>query len=245
MIQENETITKEALSVDFNAQYWETKYSLNPRNIPPFLASVASKVLVAGKYLTVVRGISGVTLQELKKGGERFQLGVKDISRHVPDENDSGDDDDPLRHSGYHQNEIIHNSQNDNVNYSTAPSNSHTHMEAPTQPFTSSTKESLTKSSHEHPQLKYSPSDPDSLSRALENCHRANSRALLQLLEGRYHLSSHLRSLRRFFLLEHGDFFLQLMDAAKEELSKDVNEIRLSLVQVLLIPTMNISCHQL
>jgi hypothetical protein len=32
---------------------------------------------------------------------------------------------------------------------------------------------------------------------------------LLRLLESGYGLSSHLSSLRRFFLLEHGDFFIQ------------------------------------
>ena len=30
------------------------------------------------------------------------------------------------------------------------------------------------------------------------------------LLEEQYNLSTHLRSLRRFFLLEHGDFFIQV-----------------------------------
>jgi hypothetical protein len=34
------------------------------------------------------------------------------------------------------------------------------------------------------------------------------------LLEEQYSLSSHLRSLRRFFLLEHGDFFIQVLHAA-------------------------------
>lgn len=33
------------------------------------------------------------------------------------------------------------------------------------------------------------------------------------LLEEQYSLSSHLRSLRRFFLLEHGDFFIQVNSA--------------------------------
>jgi hypothetical protein len=59
-----------------------------------------------------------------------------------------------------------------------------------------------------------------SLAHAVEEAYAFSSRALLRLLEQQYGLSGHLRSLRRFFLLEHGDFFIQFMDIA-DEVSSD------------------------
>jgi hypothetical protein len=61
--------------------------------------------------------------------------------------------------------------------------------------------------------------------RAIESAYAYSSRALLRLLEERYLLSGQLRSLRRFFLLEHGDFFTQFMDVAEDELKREVSPI--------------------
>ena len=66
--------------------------------------------------------------------------------------------------------------------------------------------------------------EPDNLSvltRAVTNVYSFSSRALLRMLEEQHGLSAHLRSLRRFFLLEHGDFFTQFMDTAEGELRRE------------------------
>ena len=47
-------------------------------------------------------------------------------------------------------------------------------------------------------------------------------------------MSSHLVSLSRFFLLEHGDFFVQFMDTAGVELRRDVKDIAVHRIQTLL-----------
>lgn len=72
-----------------------------------------------------------------------------------------------------------------------------------------------------------------SLSRAIQDAYVLSSRALLKILDARG-LRSHMISLRRFFLLEHGDFFTQFMDTAEEELRRDVKDVALSRVQGLL-----------
>ena len=74
----------------------------------------------------------------------------------------------------------------------------------------------------------------DKLFRSIEDCYQYSSRALLLLLEKQYSLSTHLRSLRRFFLFEHGDFFTQFLDLASDELRKESKSIRLTGVQNLL-----------
>ena len=61
-----------------------------------------------------------------------------------------------------------------------------------------------------------------------------SSRALLRLLEEQFGLSSHLKSLRRFFLLEHGDFFTQFMDTAEGELRREAKDISVLRVKALL-----------
>lgn len=70
--------------------------------------------------------------------------------------------------------------------------------------------------------------------RLIDAAYALSSRALLRLLEERHGLASHLATLRRFFLLEHGDFFIQFMDIAETELRRDVKEISLPRIQGLL-----------
>ena len=73
-----------------------------------------------------------------------------------------------------------------------------------------------------------------SINTAIDEACSLSSRALLKLLQERHGLSFHLRSLRRFFLLEHGDFFIQFMDTAEDELRVEVKDITVSRIQNLL-----------
>ena len=72
-----------------------------------------------------------------------------------------------------------------------------------------------------------------SLSQAIHEAYLLSSRALLRILDARG-LRSHMISLRRFFLLEHGDFFTQFMDTAEEKLRREVKDVHLGRVQGLL-----------
>ena len=74
----------------------------------------------------------------------------------------------------------------------------------------------------------------NALSREVDAAYLFSSRALLLLLEERHGLASHLSSLRKFFLLENGDFFIQFMDVAESELCREVRDITVSRVQSLL-----------
>ena len=154
LIEEDQSLSREALAQDFNAQYWENRYTLRSSMIPRMLESMAGKALTAGKYLNVVRG-----------------LGARARGLELP----------PLP--------VI--------------------------------------------QMDLS-GDQSKTFAAIESAYAFSSRALLQILEDSYGLYVHLRSLRRFFLLENGDFFVQLMDSASEELRKDMREVSLTRMQTLL-----------
>ncbi|KAK8949866.1 hypothetical protein KSP40_PGU012307 [Platanthera guangdongensis] len=53
-IAENKSLQKESLTLDYDAKYWQQRYSLKD-NIPSFLSSAAGMILTTGKYLNVMR----------------------------------------------------------------------------------------------------------------------------------------------------------------------------------------------
>jgi gamma-tubulin complex component 2 len=55
MIQEKSNITKDKVKDDFNDVYWEQRYTLHHHTVPSFLEPYKEKILLAGKYLNVLR----------------------------------------------------------------------------------------------------------------------------------------------------------------------------------------------
>ncbi|KAK4480208.1 hypothetical protein RD792_013270 [Penstemon davidsonii] len=53
-IAENKALQKESLTQDYDAKYWQQRYSLKD-DIPSFLANAAETILTTGKYLNVMR----------------------------------------------------------------------------------------------------------------------------------------------------------------------------------------------
>ncbi|KAF4126755.1 gamma-tubulin complex component 2 [Geosmithia morbida] len=60
LIKEQKSIRRERLEQDYTDEYWERRYTIRENDVPPQLASVKDKVLLAGKYLNVVRECGGV-----------------------------------------------------------------------------------------------------------------------------------------------------------------------------------------
>lgn len=61
LVKEQKSIKRERLAEDYTDDYWERRYTLRD-NVPPQLESVQHKVLLAGKYLNVVRECGGVDI---------------------------------------------------------------------------------------------------------------------------------------------------------------------------------------
>lgn len=168
-IQENVTMTREALQEDFNAHYWEGRYTLRRRHTPKILRNHAEKALTAGKYLNVIRDcLTGITVHDTYDGDETLPVD-ESVFAAIPER-----------------------------------------------------------------ELTFDIDGTTQLVGAIEFAYQNSSNNLLKLLEEKYNLSSHIRSLRRFFLLEHGDFFLQFMDTANEELSREAKDVAIGRVQSLL-----------
>ncbi|KAI9844441.1 MAG: hypothetical protein M1838_002177 [Thelocarpon superellum] len=60
LVKEQKSIRRERLEEDYTDEYWEKRYTLRESDVPPQLEGVKDKVLLAGKYLNVVRECGGV-----------------------------------------------------------------------------------------------------------------------------------------------------------------------------------------
>ncbi|KAI4286789.1 MAG: hypothetical protein L6R35_003958 [Caloplaca aegaea] len=64
LIKEQKSIKREKLEEDFTDEYWEKRYTIRDLEVPPQLEAVKEKVLLAGKYLNVVRECGGVDISK-------------------------------------------------------------------------------------------------------------------------------------------------------------------------------------
>ncbi|KAL8639342.1 MAG: hypothetical protein Q9228_003621, partial [Teloschistes exilis] len=62
LIKEQKSIGRENLDIDYTDEYWEKRYTIREPEVPPQLGAVKQKVLLAGKYLNVVRECGGVDI---------------------------------------------------------------------------------------------------------------------------------------------------------------------------------------
>lgn len=64
LIREQKSIKREGLEQDYTDEYWEKRYTIREGDVPPQLEAVKEKVLLAGKYLNVVRECGGVDISK-------------------------------------------------------------------------------------------------------------------------------------------------------------------------------------
>jgi gamma-tubulin complex component 2 len=67
LIKEQKWIKRDKLEEDYTDEYWEKRYTIRENEVPPQLDSVRDKVLLAGKYLNVVRECGGVDISKAVK----------------------------------------------------------------------------------------------------------------------------------------------------------------------------------
>ncbi|CAK3878590.1 Spindle pole body component alp4 [Lecanosticta acicola] len=60
LIKEQKSIRREGLEQDYTDEYWEKRYTIRQDVLPPQLDVLKDKVLLAGKYLNVVRECGGI-----------------------------------------------------------------------------------------------------------------------------------------------------------------------------------------
>ncbi|KAK7515061.1 Spc98 family-domain-containing protein [Phyllosticta citriasiana] len=65
LIKEQKSIKRERLDQDYTDEYWEKRYTIRDNLVPPQLEGLKDKVLLAGKYLNVVRECGGVDVSKV------------------------------------------------------------------------------------------------------------------------------------------------------------------------------------
>lgn len=65
LIKEQKSIRRDRLEQDYTDDYWERRYTMRDHDIPPQLQGLKDKVLLAGKYLNVVRECGGVDVSKV------------------------------------------------------------------------------------------------------------------------------------------------------------------------------------
>ena len=65
LVREQKSIRRERLEEDYTDEYWERRYTIRDQDVPPQLEGVKDKVLLAGKYLNVVRECGGVDVSKV------------------------------------------------------------------------------------------------------------------------------------------------------------------------------------
>ncbi|KAI8642320.1 Spc98 family-domain-containing protein [Parasitella parasitica] len=68
MVLERKSVKKENLKEDYNDTYWETRYTIREGSVPGFLEPMKNQILLAGKFLNVVRecGVRIANSQEMQ-----------------------------------------------------------------------------------------------------------------------------------------------------------------------------------
>ena len=56
MIRERKDLSRDELRSDYNANYWDKRYTIRGVMVPWFLKPCADQILTTGKYLNVIRG---------------------------------------------------------------------------------------------------------------------------------------------------------------------------------------------
>lgn len=64
LIKEQKSIKREVLEQDYTDEYWDKRYTIREADVPPQLLALKDKVLLAGKYLNVVRECGGVDISK-------------------------------------------------------------------------------------------------------------------------------------------------------------------------------------
>ncbi|KAF7502579.1 hypothetical protein GJ744_005470 [Endocarpon pusillum] len=64
LIGERSGIKRERMDEDYTDEYWEKRYYIRDREVPTQLEAVKEKILLAGKYLNVVRECGGVNISK-------------------------------------------------------------------------------------------------------------------------------------------------------------------------------------
>ncbi|RUS24463.1 Spc98 family-domain-containing protein, partial [Jimgerdemannia flammicorona] len=223
MVQEKKNVKKENLKEDFNDAYWEMRYTPRDNAVPAFLEPLSKKILLAGKYLNVIRecgiNIIGPTmLQGAEEEDENAAMASGTAEGGAAwqgfDNAQGGEEERPARGGG--------------------------------------AERRAGRGGRGEVSVVFEGGGCGVVMRLVDRCGVDNSMAesissdvcvrgmcyanktLLDMLLKNQQLIPRLRSLKHYFFLDQSDFLTPFLDVAKEELKKPHREVSLTRLQSLL-----------
>jgi gamma-tubulin complex component 2 len=234
MIAVNETQSRADLVADFNTKYWAQRYTVRGEMVPIFLQRAAEKILTTGKYLNVLRGCGAAGEARLKASRRRMidsfsAVHAANASSSTNSASSTGNEgsydfggDKTKDASGTLLDDVVA-AQGGNLQETATVGEEQQVLSVP----------ALSASSSSAQPLRYEAGERANID-AIERASQFASKALLDLLLTDNQLLLRLRSLKHYFLVDQGDFFVHFMDAAEEELRRSTSDISHARLEFLL-----------
>jgi gamma-tubulin complex component 2 len=203
MISVNRDQSRADLLADFNTKYWASRYTVRGEMVPIFLQRAAEKILTTGKYLNVLRGCGIVGENRLKETRKLWILKNDRKGSRSPVTTTSTSI--SVTSAGIVGSNGGNSSGNETKTGETNNSNSDIKWA-------------------EKRKLQYDNGERSNID-SIENAYHFSSKALLDLLLRDHQLLQRLKSLKHYFLVDQGDFFVHFMDAAEDELRRSTSDI--------------------
>ncbi|KAI8089941.1 gamma-tubulin complex component protein [Halteromyces radiatus] len=208
MVLEKRNVKKENIKEDFNDAYWEMRYTVREGEfVPCFLEPLKQQILLAGKYLNVVREC-GVNIA---KPEEMLDI----MSQDQPQQ----------------QLQLSSSLSSSSLSSSGTPKQNHQ------EPFIfrgSNAGKNTDISQVAARNDVWLAVDGGKFIKNLDIAYRYANHTLLNLLLKEQQLTPRLRSLKHYFFLDQSDFLTSFLDLAKDELKQPAQDIPLARLQSLL-----------
>ncbi|CAO3622233.1 unnamed protein product [Cunninghamella blakesleeana] len=206
MVLEKQNVKKENLKEDFNDAYWEMRYTIRQGGlVPVFLEPLKQQILLAGKFLNVVREC-GVSIAKPDEMLDTLSQNIFTIEQQLQQNQRSS--------------RIFTNNENNDSQAYVYRRNSPTNNSNLSQVATRNDV--------------WAAVEGGVFIKNLEVAYKYANRTLLHLLLNEQQLTARLRSLKHYFFLDQADFLTSFLDLAKDELKKTAQEIPLTRLQSLL-----------
>ncbi len=196
--------------------FWEKKFILNITNTPVFLNDIKDKILFIGKCLNILRECKIEFICPFENEFDKFLLETKNPKNQMQDIISNGKNFDENIHK--YNNENLNNSyhksnlyiMNNNINNNTI--NLNTGYNAKVNVYSNSKKTSI-----------FEADIIIEFRNLIDKIYNWSNRTLKAILFQEYNIISILKSIKKFYFMECGDFYNHLIDTTDEILLQEKN----------------------
>ena len=197
---------KENVKESYLDLFWEMKFKLNNLHVPEFLNRVAEKILFIGKSLNIIRETGKIIQCPFEKEFESFST-KEEGNKIINNKKNFFDDNNNI--NGYNNNGNKNNNLN-NINYNNVNVNI------------------------ENNQMIFENERLIQFEKLINKIYNWTNDSLRHILFKEKNLDSLLKSFKKFYLMEAGDFFTELIESAKDLFFLEKKNINFEKLKILI-----------